>query len=317
MNSPQLHVGAGSAIGPLTLFPVWTSAPGKLGISTGTHADLAVSELAGGAVVGRLHVRNNGSRAALLLEGELLEGGQQHRTCARDTILGPGESLDIDTFCVEAGRWETGRSTHRRLARRAPLNVRWELNTRRPRPSGERQARVWARVGRFDAAHGATATNSLPEHLDRFNLSDRDRYAQALPEPLEGQRGVIIGLAGIPLLLEIFGTATLFRRHYRQLIDAALLDAQLLVPQAPSSAAMPGQAARDFAAVVGTMQFGDFAAPAAAELRHSGGQLRSRTIAAVHGAVTAEGIAVALPNREPAIAHLTSWNTNHPLMEAV
>src|SRR5689334_753845 len=98
MKVQQLHVGAGTALGPLTVFPVWTEGAGGLGISTGTHADVAVTELASGAQVPRLTVTNNGPRPALLLEGELLEGGQQHRTCARDVVLGPGETRDIDTY---------------------------------------------------------------------------------------------------------------------------------------------------------------------------------------------------------------------------
>lgn len=102
MKAQQLHVGVGTALGPLTIFPVWTGGAGELGISTGTHADVAVTELAGGPQVAKLTVTNNGARAALLLEGELLEGGQQHRTCARDVLLGPGETRDIDTYCVEA-----------------------------------------------------------------------------------------------------------------------------------------------------------------------------------------------------------------------
>ena len=56
MKVPQLHVGAGSRLGPLSIFPVWTSGSGSLGISTGTHADVAVTELASGAQVARLTV---------------------------------------------------------------------------------------------------------------------------------------------------------------------------------------------------------------------------------------------------------------------
>ncbi len=115
MKVPQLHVGAGSRLGPLSIFPVWTSGSGSLGISPGTHADVAVTELASGAQVARLTVTNNGPHPALLLEGELLEGGQQHRTCARDVVLAPA-NRDIDTFCVEAGRWEAGEPSHRRQA---------------------------------------------------------------------------------------------------------------------------------------------------------------------------------------------------------
>lgn len=248
MKVPQLHVGAGSGLGPLSIFPVWTSGSGSLGISTGTHADVAVTELASGAQVARLTVTNNGPHPALLLEGELLEGGQQHRTCARDVVLGPGETRDIDTFCVEAGRWEAGESSHRRQARRAPLNVRSELaNGPGGQRGGNRQGRIWERVRRFDAARGASATSSLLEHLDLFkegrNVRNRFDAADA-PDALEGQRGVVIGLGQQPLLLEVFGTNTLFRRHYRQLIDSALLDLELLRPSGPTTPPWPSRSPR-------------------------------------------------------------------------
>ena len=312
MYIPRLHVGAGTAAGPVTVFPVWTDGPGRLDISTGLHADVAVSELAAGASVGRLTVRNNGQKAALLLEGELLEGGQQHRTCARDVLVGPGESWDIDTFCVEAGRWQAGRHLHRRQARRAPLIVRVELACAGSGAGRDRQARVWERVRRFDAVRGPSATSSLPEHLDRFGVAVRQHPVPAFPAPLEGQRGVVIGLGGQPLLLEVFATATLFRRHYRQLMEAVLLDTELLPRWAQDAAPMPGQAARDFAAVAGTIGFGDIRDPGVR--RHDA--MRSRNISGACGPVAAEGIAVVLPDRAPDIVHVNFWNTTHPLMEA-
>lgn len=318
MKVPQLHVGAGSRLGPLSIFPVWTSGSGNLGISTGTHADVAVTELASGAQVARLTVTNNGSSPALLLEGELLEGGQQHRTCARDVVLGPGETRDIDTFCVEAGRWEAGEASHRRQARRAPLNVWSELANGGPTSlrGTNRQGRIWDRVSRFDAARGASVTSSLLDHMDRFKEDVHNRFAAAdAPAALEGQRGVVIGLGQQPLLLEVFGTNTLFRRHYRQLIDSALLDLELLTPQALASGPMPGQSARDFAAHVQAMDFGTFDGSAVAVEVRNHGALRSRNVSRAAGTVSAAGIAVELPKRRPQLAHLTGWNTKHPLME--
>lgn len=60
------------------------------------------------------------------------------------------------------------------------------------------------------------------------------------PAPLDGQRGVVIGLGTQPLLQEVFGTHTLFRRHYRQLVDSALLDLELLPPEVLASGPLPG-----------------------------------------------------------------------------
>ena len=78
---------------------------------------------------------------------------------------------------------------------------------------------------------------------------------------------------------------------------------------------MPGQRARDFAAHVQALDFGTFdGGPAAVEIR-SHGPLRSRNVARAAGPVSAAGIAVELPARRPQLAHLTGWNTEHPLME--
>lgn len=165
MRIPQLHLGAGAALGPLSIFPVWTAGKGDLAISTGAHANVTVTKVRSGAQVGKLVVSNNGPRPALLVEGELLEGGQQHRTCAGDVILGAGETRTIETYGVEAGRWEAGMNHHRRLCRRAPLIVRAELASRAgATDSTNRQGRIWERVRRFDAARGASATRSLIEH---------------------------------------------------------------------------------------------------------------------------------------------------------
>jgi hypothetical protein len=318
MNVPQLHVGAGTVLGPLSIFPVWSAGAGELGISTGTHANVAVTELASDPQVAKLTVTNNGARAALLLEGELLEGGQQHRTCARDVVLGPGETRDIDTYCVEAGRWG-GTHSHRRQARRAPLNVRSELVATLADPGGAgRQGRIWNRVSRFDAARGRSATSSLLEHMDRRAAEPRRDSridSSAAPAPLEGQRGVVIGLGTRPLLLEVFGTHTLFRRHYRQLVESVLLDLELLPPHVMASGPMPAQRARDFASTVQALEFGPFdgGLPALEVRNHC--VLRSRNIARTTGSVAVAGIAVALPQRKPELAHLTGWNTKHPLME--
>ncbi|MDQ0617351.1 ARPP-1 family domain-containing protein [Arthrobacter globiformis] len=168
MKVPQLHVGAGTSSGRSTSSPSGPQPPEASASAPAPHADVAVTEMASGAQVSRLTVTNNGPNPALLLEGELLEGGQQHRTCVRDVVLGPGETRDIDTFCVEAGRWEEGQSSHRRQARRAPLNVRAELTGVSSERGSNRQGRIWERVNRFDNARGASATSSLLQHLDWF-----------------------------------------------------------------------------------------------------------------------------------------------------
>ncbi|MGO4610679.1 hypothetical protein AB4142_30570, partial [Variovorax sp. 2RAF20] len=72
-------------------------------------------------------------------------------------------------------------------------------------------------------------TSSLLDHMDLFKDNAHNRFdATDAPAPLEGQRGVVIGLGTQPLLLEVFGTGTLFRPTRaptptpRQVIDAVV-----------------------------------------------------------------------------------------------
>src|SRR3954468_4235457 len=86
----RLHVGQGTHRGPLTVFPVWTAAPSVApGYLTGANAAVDVEARAGSPAVDQLIVTNRGDHPVLLLAGELLEGGMQHRADRLDAA-GPG-----------------------------------------------------------------------------------------------------------------------------------------------------------------------------------------------------------------------------------
>lgn len=89
MMVPQVHVGCGVYAGGVTVFPVWTAVRGVRGLDTGVRAQVGAAERAGSPVVGELVLTNEGLRPALLLEGELLEGGWQHRVVVQDLVLAP------------------------------------------------------------------------------------------------------------------------------------------------------------------------------------------------------------------------------------
>src|SRR5882757_2243636 len=114
MAVPQLHVGVGQYVHGVTMFPVWTDAPGVRGVLTGAAAKVRVSERAGSAVVEELVLSLTGVRPVLLLEGELLEGGMQHRALVHDLLLmDPSRSHVVPVVCVEHGRWH-GEQEHAR-----------------------------------------------------------------------------------------------------------------------------------------------------------------------------------------------------------
>ncbi|WP_149957176.1 ARPP-1 family domain-containing protein [Zafaria cholistanensis] len=293
MNIGQLHLGAGHQAGPLTLFPVWAEGTATTGITTGAAANLEVSELASGPQVSRLTVTNRDTRTVLLLEGELLEGGHQHRVCARDTILAPNETRDVETYCVEKGRW-SGATRHSRSARRAPLSVRTELH--RPNRGADTQSRIWDRVDRYQGLNTRSATGSLLEHLDAGSRRT-EREQTPLPAPIDGQRGFAIGYGGQALMLELFGSHELFLAHYRPAVEAAWLDLQLLTGKLPAVATR-AQSARDLAVRLMRVDL----------------PRDSHDFQGTSGPVAFRGITTRNSGPEAMLAHLSGWDVRHPLM---
>ena len=274
---PTLHVGQGTHLGALSVFPVWTDAPVVSGLDTGRAARVRVAEREGSPVVGELVLKNEGAKSALLVAGELFEGGWQHRALNHDILLVAGQQLVASVSCVEHGRWH-GATAQVRRSRRASMMVR---SAQTIADGYERQDQVWERVSRYDTAFGASPTASYVDHLNRRaapadggnggdvgQAPDAGSPAspgspQSAPETelatgisriraLAGQRGILIGLGGQPAFLELFASPTGLRRHLAGLLEAAALDAALL-PAEPT----PGRRVRRFAGSLSGAPLGD------------------------------------------------------------
>jgi hypothetical protein len=250
----RVHVGQGTVRGSLTAFPVWTDAPSvPRRYLTGVAAAVDVAERAGSPVVEELVVTNRGDSPALLLCGELLEGGWQTRALAGTTLLAPGRPTVQPVVCVEQGRWSGG-AAHARRARRAPLGVMRELHS---------QHEVWNRVRGYADVAGDSPTESLADRLDVTAPRARD-LTRGL-RPLAGQRGVLIGIAGQPVWLELFDSGRSLAAHWSALLHAATMDA-LGRPEVRTPAAL----ARSFAERVERTRLAP-AGPAGLASRVSGG----------------------------------------------
>ena len=227
----NLHVGRASAVGALTVCPVWNGAgAGRRGYVTSSR-HLGVTECADGPTVSRLLATNSGSKDVLVLDGQLFEGGWQHRMAVRSCLVGAGRSELVDVACVEQRRWR-GSEGHTLRGRRASTVVREGHDGR----AGS-QYEVWRRVARTTGS--ANGTGSLVDHVDRLEQEVRVLVDQV--RPLGGQTGVLIGLAGQPLLLEDFDHPLTLAEQLRPILLAAALDAV-----GRPAVAMPGRRARRF-----------------------------------------------------------------------
>lgn len=290
MTMPELHVGRGTQVGPLTVFPVWASAPAVEELAMGAAAEVAVAERDGSPMVGELILTNTGTQAALLIEGELLEGGWQHRALQHDVILRRSSSMVASVACVEAGRWNGG-ATHVRRGRRASGNVRAAMSSPDPQ---HRQQDVWSRVSRYGQVMGTSPTSSHVDHLDRIPDTADVKAVQVL----EGQRGVIVGLAGQPVLLEVFPTHEALRSALPDLLSGLLVDA--MASGAPNEVT-PGRRARRMVERLDGRR-----------IRHASGvdagDGESRALETAHAVL--RGVTMA-----DQWAHLSAFNRHHPLVK--
>lgn len=300
---PLLHVGRGGQYGALTLFPVWADG----GTATGLEWDLTavdVGEHDGGGRVNSLAAVNSGDKPVVLLEGDLLEGGWQTRMIARSTILGPHEAADIAALCVERGRWEQGGNRrHRAVGRRVSASLR-TARDRAYRHGADPQHAVWHGIASRYEKSVRTTTHSFADHLDHVARERSQRAERPLPAtPLAGQRGVIIGIGGRVLGMELLATPTALAKRWTGILEAARFDADG-APQA----ATPGQRARDFAVNV-----------ECAHLRVAGESPSAVALSADQRSLHLSGIATAEPEHSIdgdfwRIVHLAAYDQAHPLL---
>ncbi|WP_157155712.1 ARPP-1 family domain-containing protein [Diaminobutyricimonas sp. LJ205] len=274
---PRLHVGTGTQVGALTVFPVWVDAPKITGLDW-KAGSIRVAEREGSPVVGELVVQNTVPRPVVALEGDLLRGGWQDRMLARSMVLEPFEARVVDAFCVEAGRWH-GAGDHTAQGRRSAPSVR------HGNLAGGSQSAVWQRISRYDRELGATPSSSMLDHLDRNGSVQISR--------LEGQRGVIIGIGGRIVGAEIFGSSAGLGARWQGLLDAAALDAHL-APLIRTGAAQ----ARAFVRHLGGMT-----------LEHGEDAGIVRSIRSHRGSVRATGI-----GDGTRLIHLAAFDDEHPLL---
>ena len=161
----SVRTGGARRHGPLWILWLRAAAPApRLDVVTleeaRTRGDLVVTERAQ-ATVPALIVENRGKAHALLMAGEILLGGKQHRVIIEDVLLPPRSGpRDLAVYCVEQGRWTERSEAFETRGSFAAPRLRSRVMERAD------QARVWAEVGRYAAkAAAAVAHEQLPGDL--------------------------------------------------------------------------------------------------------------------------------------------------------
>ena len=192
----ELHVGRGTTRGGLTVFPVWSTTSSSEPVHHRRPAPRR-HRVRGGPDVPTLMVGNTGDRPLLVLEGQLFEGGWQHRMATRSVLIGVHQRVPVEVACVEQGRWG-GSARQASRGRRATPYVRDAVRAARPATVTSR-GRCGGRVAVAHPGHRQRDRFAGPSPR-RGDVRRRPTRSRCSP----GQCGVLVGVGGQPMLLEVF-----------------------------------------------------------------------------------------------------------------
>ena len=232
MFEVDVELGDEVMIGALSVFPltgVRESGPAYL---TGPEAFevgvIQVSEL-DPPEVPSLAIFNLALVPILLVEGEMLVGGDQNRTMNVTVLCPPQVRTVVPVACVEAGRWGKRRtvsdsSKHApgslRAAKTAKLEPRSDDFSRRPSDQGL----IWNEVQRQSMAHDVFSETSA---LDDVQEEIEERMAPELEKirSVPGQIGVICTIGEQVVGLDLFDKPSTLERYLRSIVAGHALDA--------------------------------------------------------------------------------------------
>jgi hypothetical protein len=228
----EVELGDSVAVGPLQLVPLHTTATSSPPYLTGPEASaaglLGVTEL-DPPQVPFLAVTNLADVPVLLVEGELLVGGDQDRTMNVTVLCPAGQSTVVPVSCVEAGRWGARRPMAS-TGHHAPGSLRaGKTRSQPPRTGapGDRisdQGQVWASVERVADLHDVESATGA---LEDVRLRADRRLAAALDgvTAAPGQTGVVCLLGDRVVGLDLFDRPATLGRYLRSIVAGHALDA--------------------------------------------------------------------------------------------
>lgn len=236
------HVSVGAPITRcgVSLIPVYVHQHAPA-IATGPATGVVIEEQAV-AEVPTLVARNDGTQPVLLVQGEVVMGGRQHRVVNVSILVPAGATTQIPVSCVEQGRWGGGLRFDggRMLATRNVRRTTARTVVERLADGDKRadQGAVWA------AVHHELGRLGLASETGAFTAAgavfDRDAGLAAAADeivaagPLPGQCGLVVAHGSRIVAADVFSSADALACQWEPLVRAHVLDAPERVQGTPS-----------------------------------------------------------------------------------
>lgn len=210
-----------------------------------------VAQSGGGAVVNTLVIENKGDLPILVCAGTVVKGGNQDRQIGQDFVLKAHSTTPVDAFCVEQGRWQSGRMGVDTGGKFAVLEGMATAKVRAKGQYEKDQGGVWQEVaavatiatsgeGRvveqnasssFAVAFDANAAASA-EDLKRFEAAVKKHFA-GQPDAV----GFAYAVNGEPVAVRTFAHPRLLGKQLDDFVRGMATEALLAKSDAPAKEA--------------------------------------------------------------------------------
>ncbi len=225
----RLELGKPVSHGNLTIIPIHMDRVLD-GTSYSTLEDalekgwITMTEVEGGRVP-QVKISNTSRHLIFLMGGEILTGCRQDRILAGDVLLAPGtKDLLVPVYCVEHGRWNqtTGHFYSKQNLGTPALRAKAQEKS----PAAQRE--IWASIAEQNRKLGVTSAS------DAFQQAFENEENRALIQKVEKRLidiprlhadtvGVVIGLNGRMVSVDIFANPGLFAKQWPKILRSSAL----------------------------------------------------------------------------------------------
>ena len=229
------RLGQSQVCDRLTVVPIVNfidSEPEYITLETALKTKVARVREKSSATVPEILFQNRGKASVLLLDGEELVGASQNRVLNMTILAPPKASLTIPVSCVEAGRWETGRSgfsSADNLMFRAVRMQKTRAVTKNLASNGTRdsdQGEVWDTLARTKSALHVNSKTGAMRDIFKHQQRQLSRYLNAFTLSTN-TTGAVFFIEEQPVGVELFDHPATFSRVFPKLIRSYALEAFL------------------------------------------------------------------------------------------
>jgi len=189
--------------------------------------------------VSSLAIENRSGEEVFIQSGDIVKGGQQDRTFPYDFIAPPySGKLAIDSFCVEAGRWQARHGDVSSMHFASSSNALSSNSLKLAATDYKSQPEVWRNVAGVQARLSAKLRANVqsvdsPSSL-QLSLENSSLQAAIAPyltqlKPLLEDKSDVIGYAvainGKILSADVYASGSLFRKLWPKLLESSAIEA--------------------------------------------------------------------------------------------